>query len=126
MDATFENVLSRRRVPEMPDYLCANIIAAAQRQGVQYRGVQSKAVDLKAWAVDQLSRAIASFQAGFTMPVQAMAVAATLVFGVTVGLTGEATDLLFLPDMTTNDLSSILEIEDRFVASEFLSEDWTL
>lgn len=111
---TLDKILKARKTPDAPAHLSAQIIAAAARTPQTVADTAVGAAGLKGW--------IADLQSMLFIPKPAYALAVALLIGFSLGLSGEMFSLL--PGVTTDELSSFMLIEDRFVASEFTGAQW--
>jgi hypothetical protein len=112
-----ESVLMRRRQPQIPEGLSERIIAAMVRFEEDKKSQAPRASVQRIW-----SALIRDFSEMLYIPRPAYVFATLLVMGISVGTYSDYIGSSFLPGVTTDELSSFMKIEDRFVASEFLSE----
>ncbi len=103
-----DEILNKRKTPEVPEHLSARIIAAAARQ--------SKGVTLS--GSDFVQDILSQIQMLFPRPAYAFAVLALFIFGALIGASDNPFG--FLPGVTTDDLASFMMIEDGFVAGEWV------
>ena len=103
-----KELLNLRRVPQAHEDLSARIIdAAAGLSQEPLRVVRKDRSSL--WG---------ELQNFFTLPQPAFAMAITLLLGLMIGLMSDSS--LLLPGLTTNELAAFMEINDGFVAGEWL------
>lgn len=108
--------LMRRKRPAVPEGLSERIIAAAMRYEAEQH---NKVVGAK---TDTLWHGLMrAFGEMLYVPRPAYVIATVLVMGISLGVYGDALSAGFMPGITTDELSSFMRIEDRFVASEFLN-----
>lgn len=102
-----DKILRVRATPKAPDHLSAQIIAAAARLQQNPVSVQKSS---EAGFLKELLDMLA-------LPSPAVAMAAVLVFGIFSGFWFDGSSMAGL---TTDDLSVILSISDRFIAEEWI------
>lgn len=110
-------LLMRRKNPVMPQGLSERIIAAA----VRYESEIYKNYEVSSGGF--FNAVTHAFSQMLYVPRPAYVLATVLVMGVSLGVYGDALSMGLMPGITTDELSSFMRIEDRFVASEFLSGD---
>lgn len=117
-------ILMTRRTPEVPMGLSERIIAAAARADEQMR-MNPEAQKRGRWLtfLKELSTEMEDLLA---IPKPALVIASLLVLALSAGTYTEYVNASLMPGVTTNDLSTFMSIDDRFVASEFLGSEETL
>jgi len=105
----------KRKAPDVPSHLSAQIIAAAARME---QGVKSEVKSEGSYLAVLLS----DIRAMLVVPRPAYAMAFVLVIGLSLGAMGSVESIA--PGGATGELSSFMLIEDRFVASEFTGGEW--
>ena len=115
MNRDLDALLMMRKTPAVPAGLSERIIAAAIRADEERRTSGVKAGWRVFWAgiAAELDDMIA-------IPRPAYALAMLLVVGLSMGTYSDYIDTSLLPGLTTDDISTFMTIEDRFVANEFL------
>lgn len=102
--------LNMRDVPEAPEYLTRQIIAEAARVPQGAIAATNAGFNIRRfWA--ELKDMVA-------IPAPAYAFAVVLVLGLSAGMMGDISSIL--PGLTTNELSGFMEINDGFIAGEWL------
>jgi hypothetical protein len=109
-------LLMKRKAPEVPYGLSERIIAAAMRADEQKRLKPEGRPRFVLFVTEVLKE----LEEMLAIPRPAYVLAMLLVVGLTIGTYGEYIDTTFLPGLTTNDISSFMSIDDRFVATDFL------
>ncbi len=105
-----DQILNMRNAPEAPEYLARQIIAQAA-------GMPQGAVAATKARFD-IGRFWAELKDMVAIPAPAYAFAVVLVLGLGAGMVGDIS--VVLPGLTTNELSGFLEINDGFIAGEWL------
>lgn len=110
-------LLARAR-PVAPEGLSERIIAAAARAEAARPAVRGGG--LSAILRRRAAALAGALEEWLYIPRPAYALAAMLVIGLAMGVYSDYLDDALLPGVTTNEISTFLSIDDRFVASEFL------
>jgi hypothetical protein len=115
MNRDLDILLLKRQAPKVPEGLSERIIAAAIRADEERRTAGVKAGWRVFWA-----GLLAELDDMIAIPRPAYVMAMMLVIGLSMGTYSDYIDNSFLPSLTTDDISTFMTIEDRFVANEFL------
>lgn len=110
-----DRLLKTRKTPEVPEYLSARIIAAAHRK--QQAVAEQRPKDIKGWrAWPQM--ALAQVRPSVAQMAYALTGLVVFVIGIELGLQADSTSLL--SGLSVGDLAEFMEINDRFVAAEWV------